>query len=97
MDIFEKVVRAIAETQHQGWLYDEAAVALLDPKKVEVQWLHLRAAARAAIEAMREPTEEMKLAGSLDPGAGGPDPGYETDVWQAMIDEALSGQQRIEK
>ena len=48
--------------------------------------------AKAAIEALREPTEEMKIAGSIDPGAGGPDHGYETEVWQAMIDEALKAQ-----
>lgn len=38
------------------------------------------------IKAMREPTKKMELAGSLDPGSGGPDEGYETEVWQAMLD-----------
>lgn len=41
------------------------------------------------IKAMREPTEKMKMAGSIDPGSGGPDDGYETEVWQAMIDAII--------
>lgn len=48
-----------------------------------------RALARAAIEAMREPTEEMSVA-ALNvglPEAGDP-PLYEL-VWRAMIDAAL--------
>lgn len=49
-------------------------------------------AARAAIEAMREPTEEMRIAGSVDPCSGGPDLGYETEVYQAIFDAALKGQ-----
>ena len=46
-------------------------------------------AARAAIKAMREPNEDMYIAGSIDPGSGGPDEGYQTEVWQSMIDAAL--------
>lgn len=46
----------------------------------------LIAAQLAAIKAMREPTEKMKVAGSIDPGSGGPDNGYKTEVWQSMID-----------
>lgn len=42
------------------------------------------------IKALREPTENMKVAGSIDPGSGGPDEGYETEVWQAMIDSILN-------
>lgn len=45
--------------------------------------------AKTAIMAMREPTELMKMAGSIDPGSGGPDLGYETEVWQAAIDACL--------
>lgn len=45
--------------------------------------------AKAAIEAMREPTEGMKIAGTLDAGCGGPDEEYIGQVWQAMIDAAL--------
>lgn len=39
--------------------------------------------------AMREPTEKMKMAGSIDPGSGGPNEGYETEVWQAMLDAII--------
>lgn len=41
------------------------------------------------LTAMREPTENMKIAGSIDPGSGGPDEGYETEVWQAMLDAII--------
>lgn len=41
------------------------------------------------LTAMREPTEKMKIAGSIDPGSGGPDDGYETEVWQAMLDAII--------
>lgn len=46
----------------------------------------LREQSIAVVKAMREPTETMKIAGSIDPGSGGPDDGYETEIWQAMID-----------
>jgi len=42
----------------------------------------IRAAARAAIETMREPTQAM-----LD--AGPPEPYMDRDVWAKMIDAAL--------
>lgn len=45
--------------------------------------------AKAAILAMREPSEGMKEFALPDPGSGGPDYGYETEVWQNMIDAAL--------
>lgn len=48
-------------------------------------------AARAAIKAMREPTGKMLNAGinnGVDQGFGVGADDY-TDVWQAMIDEAL--------
>lgn len=40
--------------------------------------------ARVAIEAMREPTEEMELAGSIHPHAAS------HECWCAMIDAALA-------
>lgn len=48
-------------------------------------------AARAAIEAMREPTEEMRHAElrDLDTCAGFLDDYSATQVWQAMISAAL--------
>lgn len=48
-----------------------------------------RIMARAAITAMREPSDEMIICGSIDPGSGGPDDGYSKEVYQAMIDAAL--------
>lgn len=60
----------------------------------EADWrcdrLRIAAAARAAIEAMREPTEAMCDAGSLAwPSGARYAGGEEAEVWQAMIDEAL--------
>jgi hypothetical protein len=49
--------------------------------------------ARAAIEAMRDPTPEMVLAGWKSPGwddTGCADSESAADVWRAMIDTALA-------
>lgn len=87
-EMIERVARVIHENhafdsigEHTPWdeVNDVFSHAQDDYRKV----------ARAAIEAMREPTQEMKDVGLRDPGSGGPDPGYETEVWQAMLDEAL--------
>lgn len=53
-----------------------------------------RVRARAAIEAMRKPTEAMKGAGFLAVSVRHPDGcnmprGTEAEAWSAMIDEAL--------
>ena len=47
------------------------------------------AGARAAIEAMREPTEEMAIAGAIGIGGHMPSPLDAADAWRAMIDAAL--------
>ena len=53
--------------------------------------------ARAAIEAMREPTEEMLTAGGYKFESCTSDPGERCHtgihVWHGMIDAALSGRQ----
>ena len=49
------------------------------------------AMARAAIEAMREPTEAMTTAGGLTPMER-TDHSLAIDVWHNMIDVALSGE-----
>jgi hypothetical protein len=54
----------------------------------EADWRNCVEAARAAIQAMREPTPEMLD----DATAGLPDWGYLPDEWQTMIDHALSEQ-----
>ncbi len=48
----------------------------------DVDWSFFRALARAAIAAMREPTEAMRKAAWNYIGV-------ESTVWQTMIDEAL--------
>lgn len=68
------------------------------------EWELFTKEAKAAIEAMREPTDEMKIAGIDvspmgrvkydDGGALGKWVSYDTDktgeIWQAMIDKALA-------
>jgi len=51
-------------------------------------------AARAAIEAMREPTQKMRLAGIAEWSRPDPTPEHESTlvfnaVWRAMVDEIL--------
>ena len=84
-EMVERVARAIAENQHQGWLYDQEAVAMLDPERVAKARKFLREAARAAIEAMREPDHDM-TGNVLRPGE---DRTFLVELWQRMIDGAL--------
>ena len=51
-----------------------------------VCWIHFEPQARAAIEAMREPTRVMVYAGDLE---GGGHYSFAKLVFQAMIDAAL--------
>lgn len=86
--MIEQVARAIAKAQ--GFDGDQ----LLDfagdwPDNFEFDWVEL---AKAAIQAMREPTEAMIEAGRyVEDGSGdysiGKDPAI--NVWQFMIDAAL--------
>lgn len=75
-DMVERVARAIAY-----------AVSLQSDSGVPPKWSEWRDEARAAIEAMREPTPDMFLAAEK---AG---ISFQTQqrVWPAMIDAALSG------
>jgi hypothetical protein len=50
---------------------------------------HYRKSARAVIEAMREPTEDMAIAGAVGIGGHMPSPLDAADAWRAMIDAAL--------
>lgn len=78
-EMVERVARAIAE-EINGGKFDDARWYNDDQRDVH------RRRARAAIEAMREPTEAMLTAGDSamirkDDAAA--------DAWQAMVDEAL--------
>jgi len=61
------------------------------PPRARKEWYLM---ARAVIEAMREPTEEMFKAGD-DCGDYDPDHGWtpadNSTIWRAMIDEAAKG------
>lgn len=74
-EIIDRIAQAICNAGKGQPAWDEAT---------EYQRDFHRAEARAAIEAMREPTKAMLLAGH---GANLCDNAPE--VWQAMIDEAL--------
>lgn len=89
VDMVEKVARAIV-----GAMYHPQPDMSGDIWKA-VSPRHRRDAtdaARAAIEAMREPTEAMKDAGSyFDHDGDGGISAYEAaDVWSGMIDAALN-------
>lgn len=81
MSKFEEVVKAIAIAEHQWWNSDE------EPTNSLAETL-----ARAAIEAMREPTQAMMDA-YLDLEPMDDDYPYNPPAaktaWQAMLDAAL--------
>lgn len=56
---------------------------ITDEKRRDGSWHDCTALARAAIEAMREPTDEMVLASEAI------DAVYPSEHWRAMIDAAL--------
>lgn len=69
------------------------AVARAIGKKVtgtEYGWPAWRPVARAALEAMREPSEAMLKAGDLPGWDDSVTVGLSGEVWQAMIDAALT-------
>ena len=68
----ERVARAIAEAHDEEWARLPEAVRD-----------HYRTQGRAAIEAMREPTEDMRRALANTPGRWGP------HSWGSVIDAAL--------
>ena len=85
-EMVERVARAIADA-----VYDAIKAALFETREnyVDQNWPKFATDARAAIAAMREPTEAMAARGydMYDPehdSGPGPD-----EFWRAMIDEAL--------
>jgi hypothetical protein len=88
-DMIERVARAMARQRAAEWPEEYSEVDRI--------WHHFTGLARAAIAAMREPTDTMDDAGGntfeyyahsaslLDADA--------TVCWRAMIDAALKGQQ----
>ncbi len=75
MNMLERVARGICESLG----HDPDCNSLGRP-----EWPSYLSVARAAIEAMREPTEEMAKAG------GKARRQWDKSVWQAMISAALS-------
>jgi hypothetical protein len=88
MDMVERVARALAMDQwpEHNWPADFSEREAED----------YRGHARAAIEAMREPTEAMLAAGFGDASptiwTAGITPEDQRNVWQAMIDSTLKAQ-----
>jgi hypothetical protein len=92
-DMIERVARAMCE---------QCAAEFGGPVKLEESpareaWI---SSARAAIEAMHEPTEAMEMAGNDALSDNGVCPVDDSDAplaWRAMIDEALATQNTEEK
>ena len=75
-DMVERVAKAITEAfEREGRVFDDGQAETL---------------ARAAIEAMREPTEAMTKAGDLPGWDDSVSVGLSGEVWNAMIDAALA-------
>lgn len=74
-EMIERVAKAIAVSIH-SWMKDADWDRMCKESKDE-----FRKEARSAIEAMREPTDRMLLAGRDEPN--------ELKSWQSMIDEVL--------
>ncbi|TDH35680.1 hypothetical protein E2A64_10085 [Pseudohoeflea suaedae] len=94
MNMVERVARAIANEAHKGGDYGMTGDDAYDRRPEE-----FTALARAAIEAMREPTKGMEDAPSdaeidFGPGGSGDLDASPLNVWQAMIDAALGEKPR---
>jgi hypothetical protein len=83
MSMVEKVARALFAEEWRGTTMKPQQA--LDDAEREY-WFN---AARAAIEAMREPSEEMVAAG--DDWGWDPLGAHTREVWQAMLSAALKG------
>lgn len=92
-NIIEKVAAALCEANLGDDPYAACTLAGAENSKGWEQWVD---EARAAIEAMREPTEKMEAAADdLNPGSNLPyEPGSPKKVWQAMIDHMLAERER---
>ena len=85
-EMIERVARAIVFAGAARGAYDAADLAAV----IEQSWPHNIHIARAAIEAMREPTKTMIDAADplswVDAGQAGVEQG---EIWRTMIDAAL--------
>ena len=82
-NMVERVARAICENNHRAIFGTSVSWEGISAETME----HFRSVARAALAAMREPTDAMAYAGSETFGGGHED---ETRCYQAMIDAALA-------
>jgi hypothetical protein len=87
MNTVEKVAMALCRHEHrlEHPAADEATLDVF----VERDWWTWEGYARAALTALREPSEGMKAKGADYVDARDP-PGQAEAVWQAMISAALS-------
>jgi hypothetical protein len=79
-DMIERVARAMARQRAAEWPEEYSEVDRI--------WHHFTGLARAAIEAMREPTKRQLDAGYAEISDHKCDDDL-ASAWQAMIDEAL--------
>ena len=90
MEMIERVRDAInkADVEWEKMIWPRDIMAGLPDDMPPKDWF----IARAAIEAMREPTEKMKEAAGVEfatDGIGGVSPWYANYIWGCMIEESL--------
>ena len=80
-EMVERIARAIcvASGQDPDFDYDPRGISFGD----DIRWKLYVPKARAAIEAMREPTEAIRQIKTMSISYGA------EDIWRTMIDEAL--------
>jgi hypothetical protein len=92
-EMVERVARKLSESTPVSDYEDVPPAEVFSRPRYLFLAEHYRALARAAIAAMREPTEAMVVAGNYSDLSGlgyVPDPYKEADVmWRDMIDAAL--------
>lgn len=81
MTMIEKVARALAKRNYEMCYYDPEERDKLVIKDVDEKWKLFVDEAKAAIEALREPTPELLKIAS--------DHLHTYSMWQAIIDEML--------
>jgi len=92
MNMIEKIARAIAlEHFKRKWQPSHLPLDAQAKFKANVYWKTFEPAAKAVLEALKEPTEGMIMEGSIDPGAWGVDDQYTKECYQSMIQAALDG------
>ncbi len=97
-EMVERISRKLVEMairQRRRFDTDPARLEEMLPAMVDMHWTEWKGEARAALEAMREPTEDMAERGcyaiAAEPGSSADSAESAKRCWQTMIDKALQG------